>query len=154
MTEEQQQIKTTEPSELEICKNQAEEYLNNWKRERADFINYKKDEAKKNTDLWVFDEATLAVMDAIRDFYIAKPNISLEEFMGISHLQEAIEQRWAQIGIRKILVEDQKFDPVFHEAIGHEDGGTELKEIAPGYSIGEKVIKPARVKIINKQSAS
>ena len=38
--------KTVE-EKLAECQKQAEEYLNNWKRERADFINYKKDEAKR-----------------------------------------------------------------------------------------------------------
>src|SRR3989344_6576986 len=34
-------------SELEICKEKCEEYLNNWKRSAADFINYKKDEMER-----------------------------------------------------------------------------------------------------------
>src|SRR3990167_10679130 len=34
-------------NELETCKKLSIEYLNNWKKERADFINYKKDEAKR-----------------------------------------------------------------------------------------------------------
>lgn len=138
--------------ELETIKKQAEEYLNNWKRERADFINYKKDEAKKDLELWIFKNGLLSTMDTIRDFltgiYGNQSKSNLVEFIGIKKLQSSIEQTWAQIGIRKILVEGQRFDPKFHEAIDQEEEGERLEEVAPGYAIGDKIIRPAKVKIV------
>ena len=34
-------------NDLEECQKKAEEYLNGWKRERADFLNYKKEEMER-----------------------------------------------------------------------------------------------------------
>ena len=39
--------RTSPKSELDECKEKCQEYLNNWKRSAADFINYKKDEMEK-----------------------------------------------------------------------------------------------------------
>ena len=114
MTEEKDQ----QNKELEEFKKQAEEYLNNWKRERADFVNYKKDQEKKNLELWLFQSGLLATMDTIRDFLTTGERIkNLEEILGVKRLQSSIEQAWGQVGIRKIQVEGQKFDPAIHEAL-------------------------------------
>lgn len=149
--------KENQNTELETCKKQAEEYLNNWKRERADFVNYKKKEEILTTELWVFNQATLAAMDSIRDLLTAIYNYpknkkaelsSLQQFMGIRALQMSIEQAWGQVGIRKIAVEGQQFDPTLHEVVMKDEDGEKLEEIAPGYAIGDRVIRSARVKII------
>ena len=38
-------------TKLDEATKKSEEYLNNWKRERADFINYKKDELERTLSL-------------------------------------------------------------------------------------------------------
>ena len=138
----------------EELKKQSEEYLNGWKRAQADFANYKKDEEKKVLELWVFRSGILAAMDTIRDLltgvYNNQDKSNIHEFIGIKHLQDSIERAWEQVGIRKIAVEGQTFDPKIHEALLHEEDGEKLEEIAPGYAIGDKIIKPARVKILKK----
>ena len=143
--------------EEEDWKAKAEEYLNNWKRERADFVNYKRDEEKKNLESWVYMSSTLGAMDAVRDLHMAmydpdKKKGDFKEFVfesqGISRLQNAIEKAWQLSGIRRIPVEGQKFDPQIHEAVEKEEGGDKLEEMAPGYAIGDKTIRPAKVKII------
>ena len=44
MTEENKK----ENNEIEDLKNKCDEYLNGWKRERADFINYKKGDSEES----------------------------------------------------------------------------------------------------------
>jgi len=145
-------IEVKPQDEIEKYKSQADEYLTNWKRERADFVNYKKEQEKKDLDSWLYQNSLIATIDAVRDLRTAIHNFSnqsnMEEFMGIEKLQRAIERAWEYIGIRKIQVDGKEFDPKVHEALIHEEGGEKLVEIAPGYCIGEKVIRPARVKII------
>lgn len=148
----------TQNENHEDWQTKAGEYLNNWKRAQADFINYKKDQDKKNLDFWVYKSAALGAMDAIRDLYTAMySNQSklgsfkefLYEFNGIRKLQSAIDQSWSTSGIRKIPVEGQKFDPDIHEPIpGSDKEGEKLEEVAPGYAIGDNVIRPARVKLV------
>jgi len=38
------------PDELAQCKAQAHEYLNGWQRAKADFVNYKNEEARRLED--------------------------------------------------------------------------------------------------------
>ena len=73
MTEEEQQpnneiaaksdLASLAPEEQEECKKKAEEYLNNWKRERADFVNYKTDENQR-----LNRRGEVAKMKVIEDF--------------------------------------------------------------------------------------
>ena len=46
-------------NELEIVQKQAEEYLNGWKRAKADYINFKKETEKKQKELIEFATAGL-----------------------------------------------------------------------------------------------
>ena len=46
MAQENNELKKLQ-KELEDAKAKCEEYLNGWKRERADFLNYKKDEMER-----------------------------------------------------------------------------------------------------------
>jgi len=38
-------------TELDECKSKCEEYLNGWKRAKADFINYKREEFERSQEL-------------------------------------------------------------------------------------------------------
>jgi molecular chaperone GrpE len=64
-------------------------------------------------------------------------------------------------GVRKLTPEGEKFDPNFHEALYEIPdpqvvSGTVLQVVQPGYSIGERVRRPAKVGVSKdgpKQSA-
>ena len=49
--------------------------------------------------------------------------------------------------VKRIKIGD-KFDPILHEAVEVEDGGQNIQEVRAGYIMHDKVIRPARVKII------
>lgn len=53
-------------------------------------------------------------------------------------------------GVKKLAPEGERFDPNFHEALfeipnPHVVAGTVLQVVQPGYSIGERVLRPAKV---------
>jgi molecular chaperone GrpE len=55
-------------------------------------------------------------------------------------------------GVKRIEAESQPFDPNFHEAISHEPNGDVPSEhviavVRNGYVIGERVIRPALVRV-------
>ncbi len=148
MTEEKQQTNAAEPSELEICKKQAEEYLNNWKRERADFINYKKDEAKRLEEAIKFgnDLLLLEIIQIADDLEAGVKHQPENE--GIVQISRKLHDLMAKYGIERIKVEGEKFNPAEHEAVeGSENEGKKLEEVRAGYTLYGKVIRPARVKI-------
>jgi molecular chaperone GrpE len=124
----------------------AEEYLNNWKRERADFLNYKKDEAKRLAEFVKFanEDIILEVMEVVDDLELAVkevPGIGLEAIIKKFH------ELFKKYNVEKIDTVGKNFDPTLHEALEIEKDGDKLEEIRSGYLLNDKVIRPSRVKI-------
>jgi molecular chaperone GrpE len=147
--EEKQKTTVAEPSEWVVCQKQAEEYLNNWKRERADFINYKKDEAKRLEKFAEFANKAviLEVVEVFDDLEIAQKHGDNKE--GLDRVMKKFADWRKGYGIERIKVAGEKFNPELHEAVeGSVPEGEKLEEIRAGYTMHGKVIRPARVKII------
>src|SRR3989338_5233845 len=97
--------------ELEQCKKQAEEYLNNWKRERADFLNYKKDEGKRMEDFLKFstEGIILELIDVIDAIEVARKNIpdikELKDWLeGFDSSLDKLDKFLNKFGVEKIEV--------------------------------------------------
>lgn len=125
--------------------DKSEEYLNNWKKERADFINYKKGEAKRIEEFVKFanEDLILETVEVLDDLELAVkelPNVGLEQII------KKFNELFKKYGIERISVSD-KFDPNLHEAIEIEQGGGKMVEVRAGYTMHGKVIRPARVKL-------
>src|SRR3990167_3663715 len=136
--------------------DKAEEYLNNWKRERADFINYKKDEMKRMEEFLKYgtEGLIMELIDVLDAIEVARNNLpkveGLKEWTeGFDSSLDKIEKFLEKFGVKKILVSGSKFDPLLHEAVEVEEkDGENIIEIRPGYTMHYRVIRPARVKII------
>ena len=128
--------------------NVAEEYLNNWKRERADFLNYKKDEARRIEEFAKFanEAVILEVLEIVDDLEIAAREV---QNIGLEGIIKKFHGLFKKYGVEKIPVGDANFNPELHEAVETEIGGTKIVEVRSGYTMHGRVIRPARVKIIN-----
>lgn len=141
---------------LEECQKEKEEFLNNWKRERADFENYKKEESRRVEDFLKFanEGLLLEAIDVIDDLETADKNLpdidSIKEWRtGFESLIEKFNNFLKKHGVERILVKNQKFDPLVHEAVEIRDSdGQDIDEVRPGYTMHGKVIRPARVRIV------
>lgn len=137
---------------------QAQEYLNNWKRERADFVNYKKDEDRRVSEIVKYSSEGLLVeiVEAMDGFISALNHMPADVREKQKDWAEGLDQAMKQFeklikgyGVERIAVEGVPFDPVLHEAVGvPEDGGQRLVEVRPGYQMHDKIIRPARVSIV------
>ncbi len=154
---EETPIKTTD---------KAEEYLNNWKRERADFINYKKEEARRVEEFvkYANEDLVLEMMELVDDLEIVTKEVP---GVGLEHVVKKFSELFKKYGVERISVEGQ-FNPALHEAVAAlpdmsseasakgealvegretEKEGTKMVEVRAGYTLHGKVIRPARVKI-------
>lgn len=136
---------------------QCEEYLNGWKRAKADFINYQKDEARRFEHIIQFANESL-----IKDMIIALDTFELalanEQNKGFLIVRSQLEDILRKHGLEKIPVKiGDQFNPVYHESIAAADqpasnplpaNGIIAEEMGRGYTLQGKVIRPARVKII------
>lgn len=144
MTDEIKQ--TEEVTELEKLKQQADEYLNGWKRAQADFINYKKDESKRLEEFVKFANVglILEVIDLLDDLEKAAKEIKNP---GLDQVVKKFQDLLKKYEIDRIEVAGKEFNPEFHEAVGSGEGD-KIEETRAGYTTKGKVIRPARVKIV------
>ncbi len=147
-------------TELEMVKEKMEEYLNGWKRAKADYSNLKKEFEKKETEIVQFANATLIleIMPIYDNFKLAWKHIPEEHKKGDDWLKgiEAIKRQFKdllkKLGMEEIPTEGEKFDPELHEAVAKEkvegkESGIIIEEIKSGYKLYDKVLEPAKVKV-------
>jgi len=146
--------------QLEECQKMCEEYLNGWKRAQADFVNYKKEEGKRAERITeVAQEELLRELLPILDtFDIAEESISEEmrndqSVHGILQTKKQLLDFLKQYNIVPLEVVGTSFDPLLHEAVemiatDEEEEGIILEEVQKGYMINERVLRPAKVKIV------
>ena len=142
--------------ELEKCRKQSGEYLDGWKRAKADLLNYKKDELKRLEEIAKFANDDLmreliVVLDSF-DLSLAVADGGEKGTRGALMIRAQLEDTLKKRGLERVAVlPGDKFNPAVHEAIAETDGegepGTVAEEIERGYSLRGRVIRPARVRL-------
>jgi molecular chaperone GrpE len=145
--------------EMDRLRDLVKENQDGWQRERADFSNYKKrverdtsqmtqnlkaDVIKKYLQVLDDLERALKVRPAEGDGAAWADGIELV----VRKLQSVLDAE----GIQRIPAENEMFDPTRHEAITHEDSpdhesGQVIEVVQQGYTIGDRVIRPALVRV-------
>jgi molecular chaperone GrpE len=139
--------------------SKADEYLDDLRRLKAEFENYRKRVLKEQTRsvelaaeplmaklLEVLDEFELALMAAER-----KPD--LDRFLhGVELVYAKLTDILRSEGLERIDAEGRPFDPELHEALLQAEGETEGEPyvadvLRPGYTLKGRVIRPAGVKV-------
>jgi molecular chaperone GrpE len=142
--------------------SKEEEYLNGWKRERADFLNYKKDEMERIGQLakYANTEIILKIIPILDNIYLAESHVP-EELKnnnwidGFSQIKNQLCDFLSKEGIEAIETVGKPFDPNTMESVGEAEiatsdvakSGTVVEEVQRGYTLYGKIIRPAKVKI-------
>ena len=145
------------PNEFETLKAQCDEYLNGWKRAKADLANNQAAEGKRLAEFAKFVgegmmKDLIAVLDSFALAADAIPETN-DAHKGILVIQSQLEEALKKHGLEKITaVVGDVFDPAKHEAMALVDGNgkppeTVAEEIGKGYALNGKVLKPARVTV-------
>lgn len=141
---------------LEKCQKERDEYLDGWKRAKADLINYKKDEAKRFEAIMKFSNEAL-----IRDLIIVLDSFDLalavlekegKAEKGIYLIKTQIEDILKQNGLERVIISvGQQFDSALQEAVASVESdkpsGIIIEEVEGGYMLHGKLVRPARVKV-------
>jgi molecular chaperone GrpE len=153
------QEQDNKPTELEECKSKCEEYLNGWKRAKADYINYKKEEFDRAQELVRyarenFLESLLPMLDNLRLVQKQMPAELQEDanVKGLLMVKVQLEDFLKSQGVEAIDSLDKVFDPAVHEVIQAveaegKESGTIVEEIEKGYTINGRLLRPAKVKV-------
>lgn len=142
--------------ELEQLKKQAQEYLNGWKRAKADYLNREREIEKEKIEWIKFAnlELILNLLPILDSFDQSAKNLSDnlkndEWVKGILKIKEQFENFLKAQGVERIKTIGEKFNPEFHEAVEKRGDKNEIiEEIRAGYTMHGNIIRVAKV-IIN-----
>lgn len=144
--------------ELRARAAKADEYLDLARRTKADFINYQ-ERIRREREEWKRE----AVLEFVRDFLPALDSFTWARFeeptlMESLHL---VEREFLKVlahhHIVPIATVGRMFDPAFHEAVGvvetaDQPPGTIVEQVRRGWMIGDRVVRPAAVRVAKAPS--
>ena len=155
-----------EKKRLEDCEKQKNEYLAGWQRERADFLNYKKEEIERISEVLKYagEELILKILPILDNFEKAEkeiPGDKKDDYLkGILQIKTQLQDFLKNQQVEEIKALGEKLDLNFHEVVEEVEpasaeasagkSGIIIEEVKKGYLLNGKVIRPAKVKI-NKQ---
>jgi len=144
---------------LAEAEKKTEEYLANWQRAQADFINYKRRNEQERQDFSRFANAELmlsllpALDDLERALNSVPPAKSAKHswLEGIRLVERKFKSSLEARGLTPIKALGEPFDPNFHEAVRQDKGkeGIVIEEFQKGYMLGDRVLRPAKVVVGN-----
>jgi len=147
---------------LNEARAQAASYLEDLQRLKAEFENYRKRMVKEQTAM--IERASAAVVERLLpildNFELAL--MAADRTKDYESMVRGVEMVYGELlevlkreGLERIESLHRPFDPELHEAVMHAEGeGDEivvLDEMRPGYKLGGRVIRPAMVKVGQRQ---
>jgi len=148
---------STQDDQKTDTQKQCDEYLDGWKRAKADLINYKKDEAKRLQEFAKFSNETIVreLIGVLDTFDLALESIKddAKTEKGVYLIRAKLEDILKNYGLERIVVSVGKpFDPALHDAIAtveskEYESGMVVDEVEKGYTMHGKLIRATRVKV-------
>jgi molecular chaperone GrpE len=138
---------------------QAKEYLDGWQRARADFANYKKRMERELQDSYQNASMDLLgkLFPILSDFERAMSNVPPELkdnswLEGVTLIQRKFQKLLEDNGVVEIDPAGELFNPNYHEAVGADEdtdalSGTVTVTLQKGYRLGDRVLRPALVRV-------
>jgi molecular chaperone GrpE len=143
-------------AQLLEAQQKADEYKDGWQRSLADFQNYKRRIEAEKADTYQVAIGSiikryLPVMDDLERALATRPQ-DLPWAEGVDLIYRKLKTILDGEGITRIEAEGKPFDPNFHEAISQEavegvESGIVIDVVQQGYMLGERVIRPATVRV-------
>lgn len=146
---------------LAEAKQKVEQYLANWQRTQADFVNYKRRSEQEREEIGKFANnqlilSLLPVLDDLeRAFESITPQVArLKWVEGIRLIERKLRSALEAQGLSQIKALGEPFDPNLHEATMHSKGeeGMVVEELQKGYMLHDRVIRPSMVVVGNGET--
>ncbi|HEU4835853.1 MAG TPA: nucleotide exchange factor GrpE [Pyrinomonadaceae bacterium] len=155
-------------SELKRIEAENAELKEHLARRQADFENYRKRVERERTETYnrvVADVAAklLPVVDNLKRALETEASVEAAESDEFRHFLSGVDLISKQLsgvldalGVKPIAAVGEKFDPHIHEAVVTEPTDdyapdTVIQELVAGYRLGDKLIRPALVKVATRK---
>lgn len=142
--------------QLKDAESKAVEYKDGWTRSQAEFQNFRKRMERDNESFKASTKGDIIkkVLPVLDDLERALQNRPADDAWanGIELVARKFQNILDMEGVKKIEAKGAAFDPNFHEAISHEpseevESGHVIDVVQNGYVIGERVVRPALVRV-------
>ncbi|MCX6753328.1 MAG: nucleotide exchange factor GrpE [Candidatus Nomurabacteria bacterium] len=148
-------------ADLKQAKAEKEEYLTGWQKERAGFVNYRKEEEDRNTNFKnIIQERMmdkfLSVMDSFDMAFANKTaweKVDANWRTGVEYIYNQMNSVFEDYGVQSIGKVGEKFNPELHQSVEHVPTDDQSKDdtisqvLQKGYKSKDKVLRPARVNV-------
>ena len=145
----------------EDLEQQVGELTADVQRIQADFANYKRRAGEDHALAASFGKeavitALLPIVDNIERALGGVPkDLKGHDYVkGVQSIAKQLEKTLSDLGVSKIKTANQPFDAELMDAVHMEDGdGSEeivAEELQPGYRVGQRVIRHAKVRVTKK----
>ncbi len=128
-------------------------------RQMAEFDNFRKRTTKEKQSSYADGsrhviEKLLPVVDNFERAFNAEENNDSAFYQGVEMIFKQLNGVFEELGVKQIPTVGEEFDPNVHFAVAKEDNeefgeNTVSEELQKGYIHGDKVIRPAMVKVAN-----
>lgn len=142
--------------QLEEAEAKLADSVEGWQRSVAEFQNYKKriERDREIEKAMMKGDLIKKVLPALDDLERALQNRPADDAWanGIELIARKLQNLLDSEGVKRIKAEGLEFNPNFHEAISHEpneevESGHVIAVVQNGYMLGERVIRPALVRV-------
>lgn len=152
--------------ELEAARAKEAEYLDGWQRARAELSNARKrfDRDREQAYTTATGQILIRLLPIVDDFERAlatlPANLSgLTWVEGVVLIYHKLRLLLEAEGVKPIEATGRPFDPVSHQAVTHEPSddvpeGQVIGEVQKGYLQGDRVLRPALVRVSAGPAAS
>src|SRR3970040_1095026 len=139
---------------LQEEREKAQGYLSSWQRAAADYQNLKRRMEQERAEVGRLANASLVInlLPLLDDMERALRTVDtklagLTWIDGVWLIYRKFQAVLENAGVREIAADGQPFDPKLHEAIseGPGDDGKVACVVQKGYTLGDRVIRPAMV---------
>ena len=155
-------------AELKRVEAENAELKDRLARRQADFENYRKRVERERTETYnrvAADIATklLPVLDNLKRALEAEASVEAAESDEFRHFLSGVDLICKQLngvlealGVKPVAAVGERFDPHVHEAVVTEatdeyEPDTVIQEIVAGYRLGDRLIRPALVKVATRK---
>ena len=142
--------------QLKEAESKIVEYKDGWARSQAEFQNFRKRVERDNESFKASTKGDIIkkVLPVLDDLERALQNRPADDAWanGVELVARKFQNILDMEGVKKIEAKGAAFDPNFHEAISHEpseevESGHVIDVVQNGYVIGERVVRPALVRV-------
>jgi molecular chaperone GrpE len=146
--------------QLEETRREADEFKESAARALADFRNYrtKTEENRARDRVLASEEAVMALLPLLDDLnrsLDAEQDVESQIYKGVSMIRRKFLSSLQNLGL-KVIDASGTFDPSLHQAVAVEEvdddekDGAILEQFQCGYTLGDKVLRAASVKVGKK----